>query len=221
MDAWRISELRKVYSAGLSFPKDVQCQVEWLVLWQRTAAGFTTGQQRELAQRVAGQLGVGQKKAPRMNVQIERESWRLLGGLERLDATYRTRLGDELLGRLNRDGRNAAGLWALSRFGARAPLYGPLNSVVPAAVAERWIDALFGFRQVSADVAAAVLLIGARTGDPARDISSESADAAAARVEAAGVPSELRRVLHEALPHDRAEAGRVFGETLPEGLSLA
>ncbi len=61
-DSWRISELRKVYAAGLAFPKDVQCQVEWLVLWQRVGAGFSAGHQRELAQRVGGQIGVGQKK---------------------------------------------------------------------------------------------------------------------------------------------------------------
>ena len=34
-DEWRIAEMRKVYAAGLAFPKDVQCQVEWLILWQR------------------------------------------------------------------------------------------------------------------------------------------------------------------------------------------
>src|SRR5690606_32340476 len=132
--------LRKIYAAGLTFPKEIQCQVEWLVLWQRTSAGFTAGQQRELAQRVSGGLAIGQRKPPRLNPQIERESWRLLGGLERLDAGHRTKLGDELLARLRRDSRNSAGLWALSRFGARAPLYGPLNSVVPPNVAERWID---------------------------------------------------------------------------------
>ena len=130
-----ISELRKVYSAGLAFPKDIQGQVEWLVLWQRTSAGFSAGQQRELAQRVSGQIGVGQRKGPRLNVQIERESWRLLGGLERLDAGHRAKLGSELLARLGRDSRNSGGLWALSRFGARAPFYGPLNAVVSPEVA--------------------------------------------------------------------------------------
>ena len=54
LDDWRVSELRKVYAAGLAFPKDIQCQVEWLVLWQRVGAGFSAGQQRELAQRVTG-----------------------------------------------------------------------------------------------------------------------------------------------------------------------
>ena len=65
LDEWRVSELRKVYAAGLAFPKEIQNQVEWLVLWQRVAAGFSAGQQRELAQRVSGQLGLGQRKPAR------------------------------------------------------------------------------------------------------------------------------------------------------------
>ena len=79
LDEWRVSELRKVYAAGLAFPREVQNQVEWLVLWQRVGAGFSAGQQRELAQRVSGQLGLGQRKPARLNPQIEREAWRLLG----------------------------------------------------------------------------------------------------------------------------------------------
>jgi hypothetical protein len=90
LDDWRISQLRKVYAAGLAFPKDIQCQVEWLVLWQRVAAGFSAGQQRELAQRVSGQLGIGVRKGPRVNPQIEREGWRVLGSLERLDPAVRS-----------------------------------------------------------------------------------------------------------------------------------
>jgi hypothetical protein len=89
LDEWRISELRKVYAAGLAFPKEIQNQVEWLVLWQRVSAGFSTGQQRELALRVSGQLGLGQRKAPRLNPQIEREAWRLLASLERLEPAQR------------------------------------------------------------------------------------------------------------------------------------
>ncbi len=143
-DPWRISELRKVYLAGLVFPKDVQAQVEWLVLWQRVAAGFTTGQQKELAQRVVGQLGIGQKRPVRINAQLDREAWRLLGTLERIDAGQRVKLGDELVTRTVREPRNAARAWALGRMGARNPLYGPLNNVVPASAAERWIRAAAG-----------------------------------------------------------------------------
>ena len=35
-----------------------------------------------------------------------------------------------------------AAVWALGRIGARVPLYGPLNTVVPAEVAERGPSAL-------------------------------------------------------------------------------
>jgi hypothetical protein len=221
LDGWRVSELRKVYSAGLVFPRDVQCQVEWLVIWQRTSAGFTAGQQHELAQRVSGQLGIGQRKAPRLNAQIERESWRLLGGLEKLDAGQRTRLGDALLERIRRDPRNPAVLWALGRFGARAPLYGPLNSVVPAAVAERWIDGLLRQKQMTPDAVAAVLHIGARTDDPARDIAVEAAAAAIERLQHSGVDAAAVAGLRDPMPASRADASRVFGESLPEGLRLA
>jgi hypothetical protein len=54
LDEWRVSELRRIYAAGLAFPRETQNQVEWLVLWQRVGAGFSAGQQRELAQRVSG-----------------------------------------------------------------------------------------------------------------------------------------------------------------------
>jgi molecular chaperone DnaK (HSP70) len=220
LDNWRIAELRKVYAAGLAFPRDVQNQVEWIVLWQRAAAGFTAGQQRELAQRMAGQLGLGQRKPARINPQIERETWRLLASLERLDAGQRARIGDELVERLRREPRNASALWAMGRLGARVPLYGPLNSTVAPAVAERWIDRLLSLRDLTTDVAMAVAHIGARTGDGARDVSELVATRAGDRLVEAGF-ADVGRRLHEIVPADRVDVGRVFGEALPEGLILA
>jgi hypothetical protein len=218
-DPWRIGELRKVYASGLTFPKEVQCQAEWLVLWQRVAAGFTAGHQRELAQRVSGQLGLGQKKPPRLNAQIDREGWRLLASLERLDAGQRTKLGDTLLERLRRDPKHPSWLWAIGRFGARVPAYGPLSSTVPAAVAERWIGTLVA-RPLTAERAAAVVQIGARTDDPARDIAEDARGRAAAALEAAGVAGDAVRPLLEAVAPRRIDLSQAFGESLPEGLRL-
>ena len=220
LDEWRISELRKVYAAGIAFPKEIQNQVEWLVLWQRVSAGFNAGQQRELALRVSGQLGLGQRKAPRLNPQVEREAWRLLASLERLDAGQRARYGEDLLERIRRDPRNAHWLWALSRLGARQPLYGPLNAAVSPAVAERWIDQLLKVREITADRAQCIAHVGARTGDPARDINETTADTAADRLTAAG-EHEAARHLRVVAESSASEKGRLFGETLPEGLKLA
>jgi hypothetical protein len=51
----------------------------------------------------------------------------------------RVRLGDELSGRVRREPQSSGLLWSIGRLGARVPTYGPLNTVVPAAAAERWL----------------------------------------------------------------------------------
>jgi hypothetical protein len=220
LDPWRVAELRKVYLAGIIFPREIQSQVEWLVLWQRVGAGFNAGQQRELAQRIVGALGLGLRKPPRVNAQVERETWRLLGSLERLDSGQRVSLGNELALRSAREPRNSARLWALARLGARAPLYGPLNSVVPPAVAARWIEQLLAIKDLSPEAAASVVQLGALTGDPTRDVAETVRERALNALEAAGYGGEMVAPLRDVVPVDRAGASRVFGESLPEGLRV-
>jgi molecular chaperone DnaK (HSP70) len=220
LDDWRISQLRKVYAAGLIFPKEVQNQVEWLVLWQRVSAGFSAGQQRELAQRVSGQLGVGMRKPPRVNPQIEREGWRLLGSLERLDPALRTKLGDEMVERAAREPRNAAWAWTVSRLGARSPLYGPLSSTVPPGVAARWVERLLAAKAITPDLAGAIVQIGAMTGDAARDVPEALRRRTAAALMDAGFDRDAVTPLHEVVAKSRAESVRAFGESIPEGLRL-
>ena len=220
LDDWRISQLRKVYAAGLAFPKDIQCQVEWLVLWQRVAAGFSAGQQRELAQRVSGQLGIGLRKPPRVNPQIEREGWRVLGSLERLDPALRLKLGDEIADRAAREPRNTAWAWTISRLGARIPLYGPLSSTVQPAAAARWMERLLSVKQLTPDVASAIVQIGAMTGDAARDVSDEVRQRASRQLADAGFDREAVAPLLQVMEKSEAESARAFGDSIPEGLRL-
>jgi molecular chaperone DnaK (HSP70) len=220
VDPFRITELRKVYAAGLAHPQDIQCQVEWLILWQRVSAGFTTSQQQELANRMTGLLGLGTRKAPRLNPQMLREAWRLLAGLERLDRAQRVRLGDELIAKVRRESQNGSLLWAIGRLGARVPLYGPLNSVVPPADAERWLDVLRAFKAPTTEALAAAAQIAARTGDVAREVSEEERSATIAWLEAAGASEETLRLVREVVPVDPLLGSRAFGEALPQGLRL-
>ena len=221
-DAWRIGELRKVYTAGLSFPKEIQGQVEWLVLWQRAAGGFSAGQQQELARRLVASLGIGARKPPRLNAQIERESWRLIASLERVDTGTRVRAGDAIAAHLARDPRNASLAWALGRVGARVPFYGPLDRVVAPADAERWLAALVAPPSGTPDHAVAIAQVAALTGDPSRDLSQEAREMALARLDALAASDTLREQLRRVTAADRAgQASRYFGEALPSGLTLA
>ena len=219
-DPWRIGEARKIYAAGLAFPAAVQNRVEWLVLWQRVAGGFSTGQQRELGQRVAAELGLVGRKAAWLNRQVERESWRLLASLERLDAVERVTIGDELVRRVRRDADNASLLWAIGRLAARAPLYGPLSSIVPPQDAGRWLDALLSIKKITPELAAAIVQIAARVGDPLRDLDEEQLARARSRMREGGIDGDALRPLEEVVVASTFDANRVFGEPLPDGLRL-
>ncbi|MBI3949448.1 MAG: Hsp70 family protein [Acidobacteria bacterium] len=221
LDEWRIAQARKIYMAGLVFAKEVQCQVEWLILWRRVAGGLNAGQQQELYQRHTALLGVGGKKRTwRSNPQIDHEGWRLLAGLEHLPAPVRVALGEELLDKIKKDPTNKSYLWSLGRLGARIPLYGPLNCVVPVEVAAAWIKTSLALPELTPDVASAIVQLGARTEDPERDIGDELRQLAITRLGEAGAADELIEGLREYVPPARTDALRIFGESLPEGLRL-
>jgi len=220
-DPWRISGARTVYAAGLAFSGAVQNRAEWLVLWERVAGGFSAGQQRELAQRVIGDLGLGGKKAPRLSPQAERESWRLAASLERLDVSTRIKIGDELVRRVRRAGTDASLLWAIGRVGARSPFYGPLSSVVLPQDAARWLDALLSVKITSADLIAAIVQIAGVTGDSLRDLDEPQRQRAVARLRDIGAGDEAMRALKQPIVRSAVDASRVFGEPLPSGLRLA
>jgi DNA-K related protein/Hsp70 protein len=218
-DDWRIAQARKIYMAGLIFPKELQCQIEWLVLWRRLAGGWNANQQNEIFHRIRTAIGVGGKKLKgRLNTQVEREGWRLLASLEHLPGNTRVALGQELLGKIKEHPGNKSFLWSLGRLGARIPLYGPLNCVVPAESAGQWIKSLLQLADLSPDIASAIVQLGALTGDPQRDIESDLRWSALVKLNQAGMTEGLLESLREYVPPGRSDAVRIFGESLPEGL---
>jgi molecular chaperone DnaK (HSP70) len=220
-DDWRISQARKVYMAGLTFPRELQCQVEWLVLWRRVAGGLNANQQNELFHRHKVALGVGGKQlSGRLNTQVEREGWRLLASLEHLPAPTRVALGKELLIKVKEQPSNKSFLWSLGRLGARIPLYGPLNCVIPTEVAAQWIRSLLRLHELTPDVASAVVQLGARTNDPHRDIDTDIRWEALVKLNEVGLAGSLIESLREYVPPGRNDAVRIFGESLPDGLRL-
>jgi molecular chaperone DnaK (HSP70) len=219
-DPWRITEARRVYTAGVSFASSIQNRVEWHVLWQRASGGFTAGQQRELAQRVMADLGLAGAKAKKPNPQVERESWRLLASLERLDAATRVKIGDEVMRRLRRDEDNVSLLWSIGRLGARTPIYGPLTSVVPPSDVGRWLEELVANERSTPERFAAIVQIGALTGDSLRDLDEIVLNAARQGLRDAGVDPNQARPLYEIVMATFADTSRAFGEPLPNGLRL-
>jgi len=220
-DNRRMSQIRRLYHSGLTFPENLQNQVNWMVLWRRITGGLSAAHQHEIRHYLAG-IGIGRKKSgARLNAQVERDGWRLLASLEHLSGVTRAALGAELLRKLKKEPTDSAWLWALGRFGARIPLYGSLACIVPTTRAEEWIYALLELEELSPETGNAIVQIGRRTDDRTRDITEDVREIAANRLRTAGLVDEslLRRLTEFVVP-DRSDAVRTFGEPLPKELHL-
>jgi hypothetical protein len=212
-DEFRIEQTRRIYAAGLTYPNQVQCEVEWWIFWGRVAGGFTRNQQIDAFQRLAPfLLPRGQKKPSRLNPSLLREMWRAAASFELLPSQTRIDLGEALLRRIKSADYTPSDLWCLARLGARKLFYGPNNQVLPTTVVTRWVEALL--KVPGAEEALASL--AQQTGDMSRDLPRPIVEAVRARLEAS--KPELIPVLEGEQASDLDRLGRVFGEELPSGL---
>ena len=175
LDTWRSRVMWGVFNEDLAHPKSEPGKLAWWIAWRRIAGGLAKGQQDQIYDRLAQLLLPSPKQAKKLaevkpSKQELAEMWRAVASLERLPVQHKVKLGDELMRRMDtRKGReDAVHLWALSRLGARVPLYGPLNAVVPPSKVNEWLDA-----------AARVGLARARQGRRSRSRSSAAAPAIA------------------------------------------
>ena len=214
-------QARRIYQAGLAFPRELQSQVDWLVLWRRIGGGLSSAHQQELRHYLEN-LGIGRKKSgTRLNSQLEHDGWRLLASLEHLAGATRAALGSELLRKLRKEPTDSGWLWSLGRFGARVPLYGSLSCLIPAETAADWITALLDLGELTHETASAVVQLSRRVDQRTRDVSPNVVRSATVRLKSAGVADDIfLRPLHEYIAPVGADVVRTFGEALPKGLEL-
>jgi hypothetical protein len=208
-DDFRIEQARRIYSAGLQFPNQVQNEIDWWIFWGRVAGGLNKNQQVDIFQRLSPVLLPRGSKRPRINNSLLREMWRTAASLELLPLQTKTQLGDTLLTLLKKGEMVETGLWCLSRLGARKLFYGPINQVLPVPAATRWVEALLKVPKAED----AVVAIARRTGDSTRDLSPASIENIRKRI-----PESLLPALEGETEED---LGKVFGEELPSGLVAA
>jgi hypothetical protein len=211
-----MEQARRVFAQGLAFPSSVQNESEWWIYWGRVAGGLNRNQQSDLYQRLAGTLMPRKGQRGRVNSSLLREMWRAAASLELLPTAVRTELGDRLLQEMrNNDAPVESSLWCLSRLGARQLFYGPINMVLPATTAERWIAALRPLKVPhQSHLNEAIAAIGRRTGDGSRDLPAAAMDTLRRTLEG---DEKALRVL-EGGAGDREFLTRAFGEELPSGL---
>ncbi len=239
LDPGRIENLWTVFRGGMAFEEELWTRVGWWVLWRRVSGGLSRGQQLELSNRLAPPLLTGaalkaagkagkSKKGKKgkdedeggMNRQELAEMWRTVASLERIPASSKEGLGDVAL-RSAIAGRGDFASWALGRFGARIPLYGPVEETVAKAKVESWLDRLLGLDwSKQRGIALAIAQLARLSGDPARDVSEALRTQLVDRLRASGASANLVELLLEVKVLKESERGQMFGDALPTGLRL-
>ncbi|MCA9107075.1 MAG: hsp70 family protein [Planctomycetales bacterium] len=232
LDDWRVTETWKLLQGKLLHAAAANRTESW-ILWRRIAGGLSPGQQQSLAQPLLTQLrqfhrqattGKGQGSSFDFGSHEAAEIWRLLGSLERLPVQQKLELGKwllELRDRRKVQATRAGMLWAVGRLGARVPLYGLLNHVVPRDEVERWIRQLIESpAQDPADLLA-VMQLARRCDDRFRDISDATRTAALDWLRQNSAGETLLKLVSEGGELASEQTAQVLGDSLPIGLTVA
>ncbi|HET9624433.1 MAG TPA: Hsp70 family protein [Kofleriaceae bacterium] len=229
LDAWRARVMWGVFNENLAHAKSEPGKLAWWITWRRIAGGLAKGQQEQIYDRLAKLLLPNPLQAKKLteakpSKQELAEMWRVVASLERLPVHHKLKLGEELLRRLEpRKGReDSVNLWALSRLGARVPLYGPLNAVIAPGKIADWLAQLCAWDWPEPDKAAFPLAqLGRRTGDRTRDLDDATRATLAATVRAMPGGDRAAVLVEQVVELEAREERVALGDTLPAGLKLA
>lgn len=229
VDDWRVAETWKTVQGRLAHAAATS-RTESLILWRRIAGGFSAGQQQAIAEPLLASIRTLHKRQtsgkgtdPTFQPHETVEVLRLLGSLELLPGGVKQELAALLLDLLpKRKLQNLHGAiaWTLGRLGAREPVYGPLNTVVPAQVVSRWIETLLELDALEPNVTFALVQLARRTGDRFRDIGDGLRARVLAWLTQRQVASHSLALVEQGGELDAEEQTRVVGDALPKGLRI-
>ncbi len=230
-DELRMKTVWGFYLEGMNFNRP-QVRTEWWIFWRRVAGGLKAGHQLQIYEQVRAALQEGSSGKKRgkgsssyLNIAEALEVWLALANFERLPANVKVSLGRTLLANLRKTKEEATAkeLWALSRFGARTAMYGPLDRLVPATETAAWVEGLLALKLEKRESVGRVLVhLANRTGDRGRDLPEEVREQVAAWLTSLKNAEHLQELLADANSQQSAEEQAwIFGEALPAGLVLA
>ena len=232
LDRYRVEAVWKLITASASAagpqrpPGAAEGGADYWIMWRRVAGGLNTAQQQNLFARLRPILLPAKgKQVAKPGANELAEMWRAVASLERLDTKTKEALAGVLLRQVRRSPVPPYAFWALTRLGARVPLYGPLNTIVHPDVIESWLSELIGFEPGNdaerLGWAFCLAQLARRSGLRAVDVSDEARDGVAKLLRAMKVPEAWPRMVEEVVSSEGDEQSQMFGESLPIGLRLA
>lgn len=224
-DSWRIEQVWGLYQQNIQF-KNHQGWTDWWVFWRRIAGGLSQEQQETILADIAKYLHPGAMKNPQSAKAAQDMGYesmvRLSASLEHLEVEDKVLLATWFLSKaINHNQFEQAHWWAMGRLASRTPLYGSQHNVVPREQAEQWLPKLLEQNwQKEPMIAFAAVMICRKTGDRLFDISDDYRKQVLAKLKQSKVPESWVSLVEEVKELSESESKRIFGDALPNGLTL-
>lgn len=237
-DDWRVATLWRTLHGKLAFAVP-SSRTESMILWRRVAGGLTGGQQIQLAapliaslrgsQSVTGKSAAGKSKLAAHEIA---EAWRLVASLEHLPVAEKTTLCQIAL-TMQSQKKNEKIFdvltWSLGRLASRLPVYGPINQVVAAGDAAEVAKEIIAHHQnharksaepIDSATALSLALIGRKTGDRFRDLSSPDRQTIGDYLQSRSAADSLVRLVIEGGELQNEQQSEILGDSIPLGIRL-
>ncbi|HHG3023848.1 hsp70 family protein [Vibrio parahaemolyticus] len=224
-DSWRIEQVWGLYQQNIQF-KNHQGWTDWWVFWRRIAGGLSQEQQETILADIAKYLHPGAMKNPQSAKAAQEMGYesmvRLSASLEHLEVEDKVLLATWFLSKaINQNQFEQAHWWAMGRLASRTPLYGSQHNVIPREQAEQWLPKLLEQNWLKEPmIAFAAVMICRKTGDRLFDISDDYREQVLTKLKQSKVPESWVSLVEEVKELSESESKRVFGDALPNGLTL-
>jgi hypothetical protein len=216
LDESRIEELWRLFDLGMAFPREKRVQVQWYLLWRRTAGGLNARRQEKILEKILPMLPSAPETA---------EILYLAGSLERISLDQKMQLVRLLSTGLRKPqvSSKVPYAWALGRLLSRIPLYAGPEVVLPPLEVEklfRQLRELDWKNPVYAPLNPLFAQAARRTERRGIDLTEELRQEILQKMKESGARPEELQVVRETVAVKDADRVRQFGESLPSGLVL-
>lgn len=222
LDDYRIKNFWKVILTDLKIPRNQEIQIQRLIALRRIAGGLTKGQQMQLMNEVIPDLKQGKIEIKgKSEHYFYSEKIRTFASFESLEQSIKVKIGKAILERFQKKIALDADFFALSRIGGRLLLNGTFSEVIHVNHVKDWIQKLLDIKGLDQEK---LLFLISQIGRKTTFDNLNLDEGFVQKILNHFLNSEHFNVLKESLTtvkeFSMQEHEKVFGESLPVGLSL-
>jgi hypothetical protein len=230
LDRFRVDQLWKSMNAprkdatGRNLPPTAEGGADGWIMWRRVSGGLNQALQQNLLDRLRPMLLPKGKVVIKPGANELAEMWRAAASLERVDVKHKQILGEALLKQVTKSPAPTYAFWSLTRLGARALLYGPLNAVIHPQIIQTWIEQLLKFEPGNDSErlgwSFCLAQLARRTGQRVLDVDDSLAANVIEVLKPQQVPQDWLDMVEKVVDLETEDRNRMFGESLPIGLRV-